>query len=221
MNAVLAERETDRSTVTSRDGKPPLPYRYEPLVLQPVPRTRSLADSDMDLIVRAIQNGHLITEIATALGRDHSTLLEFLSASHRSARIREARRQSAIWWDEQAEKVVDALPSDATPADMLKVREKASHYRWRAKCIAPSDYGDRQIVQTENPDGDQKPPADLLSAAVQIAAAAGLGSQLAQLLAQGKLAPAAPGAHVGNAIDVTPAKVVNLPDVNGDPLLAE
>jgi hypothetical protein len=50
-------------------------------------------------------------------------------------------------WDEQAEEELVGLGSEATPGDIARARELASHYRWRSKALAPADYGDRQAVE--------------------------------------------------------------------------
>jgi hypothetical protein len=54
--------------------------------------------------------------------------------------MREARAKSAKVWDEKAEQVVRDAPDKF---ELEKARELAHHYRWRAKAIAPRDYGDK------------------------------------------------------------------------------
>jgi len=48
--------------------------------------------------------------------------------------------RSARFWDEKAARVIEAAPDKF---ELERARELAHHYRWRAKAIAPRDYGDK------------------------------------------------------------------------------
>ena len=100
---------------------------------------------DEEKIIERIASGETLTAIAKELGKSRAALSDWLSAeSSRSARAREARVKAAAAWDDKAE---DVLAGAADPFELAKARELASHYRWRAKAVAPKEYGDK--TQTE------------------------------------------------------------------------
>ena len=92
-------------------------------------------------ICEFITAGESLTDIAKKLDVGIATLLDWIERDpERAAYTREARTRSARLWDEKAERVI----SDAKdPFELTKARELAHHYRWRAKAIAPRDYGDK------------------------------------------------------------------------------
>ncbi len=95
----------------------------------------------LDKICELITAGDSMTAIAAQIGVHVSTLIEWSEGDvHRSARMRDARQRSARIWDERAEHVI-TLAGD--PFELNKAKELAHHYRWRAKAIAPREYGDR------------------------------------------------------------------------------
>lgn len=98
-----------------------------------------------DEIIDRIASGETITAIALSLDMSRGWLCKWLNlVSERSARAKAARTAAAAAWDEKAE----ALLFDAAdPFELAKARELASHYRWRAKAVAPREYGDK--TQTE------------------------------------------------------------------------
>lgn len=69
------------------------------------------------------------------------------ATTERSARITEARTKAANSWNEEAERVITEARG---PFQLAKARELAHHYRWRAKCVAPSQFGDKIDVTTKN-----------------------------------------------------------------------
>jgi hypothetical protein len=73
-------------------------------------------------------------------------------------------------WDFKAERVLLDLPDDASPAAMLRARELASHYRWRAKCFNPGDYGDHVQVTHD----DTRTARELTTAELEVIAAGGV-----------------------------------------------
>jgi len=106
-----------------------------------------------------------MTEVARLARTSIGTLIVWLDRDvERSARAREAREQSARYWDEQASQVV----ADAkNQLELSRARELAHHYRWRASKIARRQYGDRDQAGVV-----VKLPEDITSPA-GIAAAAG------------------------------------------------
>mgnify|MGYP001589289518 CR=1 FL=1 len=77
------------------------------------------------------------------------SFVEWLAATpERFARVKSARANSAILWDEQAEKVL--LDMEADPRGVARANALAHHYRWRAKAHNPRDFGERQVVEKPN-----------------------------------------------------------------------
>lgn len=100
---------------------------------------------DEENIIERIASGETLTAIAKDLGKSRAALSDWLNAdSTRSARAKTARAAAAAAWDDKAEEL---LTDAKDPFDLAKARELASHYRWRAKAVAPKEYGDK--VQTE------------------------------------------------------------------------
>ena len=95
----------------------------------------------IDSMVSELISGNSLTNIAKTQGVGIASLLSWIEAdADRSARAREARAQAAKIWDEKAEYVLQIA---GDPFELAKARELASHYRWRAKAVAPRDYGDK------------------------------------------------------------------------------
>ena len=95
----------------------------------------------LDAICSDIIGGESMTAICGRIGVHISSLIEWIEADgQRSARARAARALSARVWDQKAEEVIASAPDKF---GLEKARELAHHYRWRAKAIAPREYGDR------------------------------------------------------------------------------
>jgi hypothetical protein len=95
----------------------------------------------IDAVCSDIVNGESLRGIAARLQVDPSTLIWWIEEDpQRSTRARAARVLSARLWDQKAEEVIASAPDRF---GLEKARELAHHYRWRAKAIAPRDYGDR------------------------------------------------------------------------------
>lgn len=107
-----------------------------------VPTARYKLDAHgLDAVCDEITGGKSLTQISKDLGIHVSSLLEWVEAdAQRLARTREARTRSARIWDERAEQVI-AMAGDQF--ELSKAKELAHHYRWRAKAIAPKEYGDK------------------------------------------------------------------------------
>jgi hypothetical protein len=99
----------------------------------------------IDKVIQGIKDCKSITAIAVAAKVSKGTLIAWIAAdSDRSTRVREARADTAMLWDEKAEQVLDDSKDFLS---LAKAREIASHYRWRASKIAPKIYGDKQQVE--------------------------------------------------------------------------
>ena len=109
----------------------------------------------LDTICELIIAGESLTSIAARIDVHVSTLINWSEEdSQRSARMKEARQQSGRIWDEKAEEVIIRA---GDPFELSKAKELAHHYRWRAKAIAPREYGDK--VQNEHTGKDGGPIA--------------------------------------------------------------
>lgn len=96
---------------------------------------------DLEAVCAAICETKSMRQIAEERGVPMSTLLDWIEADpERVARTREARRRTALLWEERAEAV---LAQAGDNFELQKARELAHHYRWRAKVIAPREYGDK------------------------------------------------------------------------------
>ncbi len=106
---------------------------------------------NLDKICADICETKSMTQIAAENNIDLSTLLEWIEGDPlRLARTREARRRTALLWEERAEAVIAQA---ADNFELQKARELAHHYRWRAKAIAPKDYGDKMTQEHTGKDG--------------------------------------------------------------------
>ena len=86
-----------------------------------------------------------MTSIAGKLKVSIGTLIAWIGADpERSARVKTARTQTAKIWDEMA---LSGITAAADPFELAKAKEAAHHYRWRAKAIAPKDYGDKTEIE--------------------------------------------------------------------------
>lgn len=95
----------------------------------------------LDLVVERLLVPMMMSEIAMELGVSPSRLTRWCAAdSQRLARVREARRLSALLWVEKAEKVIAEATDDLS---LKKARELAHHYRWKASKINVEDFGDK------------------------------------------------------------------------------
>lgn len=90
--------------------------------------------------------------IAEDLGVSPGSLVAWIAADpERSARVREARAQTALMWDDKATHVIEEAKDQF---ELAKAKELAHHYRWRAAKIAPREYGDKVDVNHGGQDGN-------------------------------------------------------------------
>lgn len=102
---------------------------------------RKCDELGIDAICEMLTSGISATKIAKQINVSVGTLLNWIDDDiSRSARVREARMRSAKYWDEKAEEVIREAPDKF---ELERARELAHHYRWRAKAIAPREYGEK------------------------------------------------------------------------------
>ena len=90
--------------------------------------------------------------IAEDLGVSPGSLVAWIAADpERSARVREARAQTALMWDDKATHVIEEAKDQF---ELAKAKELAHHYRWRAAKIAPKEYGDKVDLNHGGQDGN-------------------------------------------------------------------
>jgi transcriptional regulator with XRE-family HTH domain len=112
---------------------------------QPATAAEKLDGFGLEAFCDAITDGKSYQQIAEQLGIARSSVARWLALdAERSARVREALRDSAAAEDDKAEAVL----LDKT-MDIHRARELASHYRWRARVRNPREYGEKlDINQT-------------------------------------------------------------------------
>lgn len=105
----------------------------------------------LDAVCLELMSGGSLSAIARSLGISAGSVINWVEADvERSARVKAARTQSAKFWDEQAEAEI-RMAGD--PFELSKAKELAHHYRWRAKAVAPRDYGDKVTQEITGKDG--------------------------------------------------------------------
>lgn len=120
--------------------------------VKPAPgRAPKTAHLSIDAICDAICETKSMRQIAEELNVSLPRLLDWIEEdAERLARAREARRRTALLWEERAEAV---LAQAGDNFELQKARELAHHYRWRAKVIAPREYGDKVTQEHTGKDG--------------------------------------------------------------------
>lgn len=114
-----------------------------------------MENSEIDKIVDLILEGKTYRAIALELKMPLSSLYSGIqSNAEHSARVREALQFSANTFADKAEDVL--YEADSTKEEIMRARELAQHYRWKASKRAPKIYGDKldvtQTVKNENID---------------------------------------------------------------------
>ena len=134
----------NRSNITNATPKPAAKKVTLPAPLTGAQKMEALG---IHAICERMSQGESQRSIADSISVHRGEFSDWLAATpERSARAREARALSARYWDDQAEKVLLGADDDK-PGSIAKARELASHYRWRAKCYAPREYGDKIGVE--------------------------------------------------------------------------
>ena len=115
------------------------------------PAADKLDAKGIESVCLELASGGSLSQIARDLKISVGSVINWIEAdAERSARARESRVQSAKFWDEQAETEIRLA---ADPFELNKARELAQHFRWRAKAVAPRDYGDKTTTDLTGPNG--------------------------------------------------------------------
>lgn len=113
--------------------------------------TRTLDQIGIQAICDMLRDGMSYGQVARATGQEKPTLLRWIEADpDRSASAREAKIASAREWDERAEQ---GILTAMTPFELARAKELAHHYRWRAKCYSPKEYGEKVQAEHSGPEG--------------------------------------------------------------------
>lgn len=105
----------------------------------------------LEALCDCLASGGSLRATALKLQVSVGSLIEWVEAdAERSARVLQARTQSAAVWDELAE---EEIRKATDPFEITKARELAQHYRWRAKIVAPRYYGDKTTTEHTGKDG--------------------------------------------------------------------
>ena len=112
----------------------------------------SMLDGKIDEIVEYLLEGYSFRQIAEILKVKLTTLHDFTHRSEHSARVREALEYSAQTFDDKAEEVL--ISAEGTKEELMRARELAQHYRWKAAKRNPRRFGDKVDVTT---DGEKLP----------------------------------------------------------------
>lgn len=108
-------------------------------------------DYGLDAVCQDIMGGESMAAISAKLGIHPGAMVNWVAKSpERQARTREARMHAAVLWDELAEHKLNTAEDKMS---LMRAKELASHYRWRARCVAPKQYGERVASEVSGPDG--------------------------------------------------------------------
>src|SRR5271168_2706661 len=125
-----------------------------------VPHKASKMNRTTEELCELIMRGKMLTEIAEEWDLSCTALLNWISSDEdRSARARESRSMAGHSWDRMAVRELTDLPPEATPGQIARARELASHYRWRASKISPP-YVDKTHATVEATVSKAKPVTD-------------------------------------------------------------
>jgi hypothetical protein len=109
------------------------------------PAQDALDDFGIEAVCDLLSEGAGFRGIARCVGVGVGSVLLWLDRNPgHSARALGARKVTAVLWDEQAEQVLREAPSDRE--EIMRAKELAQHFRWRASKINPREYGDKLDV---------------------------------------------------------------------------
>jgi hypothetical protein len=169
-------KPADRVVNVTPRAEPLKPQRIEPLNAKGECQDK-LDALGLQGLCALILEGHSVTRIAGQLGISKGAMLNWIAADpDRSARVKEAREQSA---EADADRAENVLMEATTAVEVARARELAAHYRWKAKTSNPKRYGDKLEVDStlkvnELSDGDLDKQISRLAAAIGPAAVAAL-----------------------------------------------
>lgn len=106
----------------------------------------SILDGKIEEVLESILEGKTFREIAKIHNVGLSTLHRFINSEEHSARARNAMEISASSYADKAEEVLILAENDR--GELMRARELAQHYRWKAGKRSPKKYGDKVDVTT-------------------------------------------------------------------------
>lgn len=101
-------------------------------------------DGKLDEIIEKIIEGLTFREMAEFYSVTIGTIHNFLSKEENAARATAALEISASSYADKAEQVL--WEADGTKEEIMRARELAQHYRWKAAKRSPKKYGDKVDV---------------------------------------------------------------------------
>jgi hypothetical protein len=110
---------------------------------RPTEAKKKLDAIGIDAICDMIEIDMSIADIADKIKINRSTLRDYCLYPDNLARVAVSRLIAARYNDDEALRILQSLPSDATPAQIAQARELAHHHRWRAGIRAPREYGNK------------------------------------------------------------------------------
>ena len=106
---------------------------------------KSILDGNIEDILDEILQGSTFRSIAAKYNCGLTTLHRYISTEEHSARVSNALAISASSYADKAEEIL--INSENDKGELMRARELAQHYRWKAGKRNPIKYGDR--VQNE------------------------------------------------------------------------
>ena len=99
---------------------------------------------DIDKIIDLIIEGKSYRTIAQELDVKLTTFHDFISKPDHSARVRDAMQTSGDTFADMAEEVLKN--ATGTKEEIMRARELAQHYRWKAAKRYPKRYSDKMDI---------------------------------------------------------------------------
>ncbi len=115
------------------------------------PTKAIILGNNIEDIIEMIIEGKTYREIAKKYDVSLGCLHDFLTIGEHSARAREALTTSANSYADKAEEVLKE--AEPTKEELMRARELASHYRWKASKRNGKVYGDKQQFEHTGKDG--------------------------------------------------------------------
>ena len=104
------------------------------------PPSRIFTPEEEEEIFDRIESGELLRPIAEDLGMTQPSFMRWCDKPIRSARVKNARRNSALANIEDAER---QLRNAGDPFELAKADKLGYHLRWKASKANPREYGDK------------------------------------------------------------------------------
>lgn len=102
---------------------------------------------DIEILIAEILECNSYRKIAKKFRVPLSSLVDYISKSEHSARVREAKQASADICAEMARDVLEQ--AEGTKEEIMRARELSQYYKWKAAKLAPKQYGDKLDVTTD------------------------------------------------------------------------